>query len=408
MNIKKILKTISLNLLIIIALPIGTVTEISAEDFTVDVQGYPYEQTFIISAYYSPLPCQNKYVTGSYNGDIRLNGGGVHGADGSDVYPGMIAAPKTYPFGMKLYIPDVGIVAVHDRGGAIVTANVRNNAHDRLDIWMGYGDKGLKRALNWGKRTVNATLYGINDSILEEVYFDGYSSDEAVPNECDYADANQSTPSDTTVVTTTNNEPVKSNLEVIASEFDIELSDSLGFELVLGSEGERVKNLQTELSKLNYYKGEINGIYDSVLAHAVFKFQQAQGIVQNETDFGAGVFGPKTSSKMNQIISKRNSTKVMIAYTTQKMQKTSLYAEKANLIAMELDEGISHPAVKSLQAFLKAKGYFDNDYLTDFYGTKTKEAVLKFQLDNKLIDSETDTGAGRVGPSTLKLINSLI
>ncbi|MBU0668223.1 hypothetical protein KJ951_03160, partial [Patescibacteria group bacterium] len=48
-----------------------------------------YTRTYIISAYYSPLPGQLKYVTGSYQGDIRLNGGGVHGADGTPVYPGM-------------------------------------------------------------------------------------------------------------------------------------------------------------------------------------------------------------------------------------------------------------------------------------------------------------------------------
>ena len=60
---------------------------------------YPYVKTFKISAYYSPLPCQEKYTTGSYEGDIRLNGSGVNSADGTPVYPGMIAAPKTYSFG---------------------------------------------------------------------------------------------------------------------------------------------------------------------------------------------------------------------------------------------------------------------------------------------------------------------
>ena len=104
---------------------------------------YPYQHTFVISAYYSPLENQKKYVTGSYKGDIRLNGHGVHGADGSDVYPGMIAAPKNYPFGTKLKIPGVGIATVHDRGGAIVNAGQRNQAHDRLDVWMGYGDATL-------------------------------------------------------------------------------------------------------------------------------------------------------------------------------------------------------------------------------------------------------------------------
>ncbi len=60
-----------------------------------------YVQNFIITAYYSPLQGQEHYVTGSYAGDIYLNGNGTNGADGTEVYPGMIAAPKKYAFGTK-------------------------------------------------------------------------------------------------------------------------------------------------------------------------------------------------------------------------------------------------------------------------------------------------------------------
>lgn len=118
------------------AVPMAAVAEDSGLDNRV--------QTFTITAYYSPLPCQEYYVTGSYEGDKRLNGNGTHGADGTPVYPGMIAAPKSYAFGTKLHVPGVGNVAVHDRGGAIVTSGSQGQAYDRLDIWMGYGDKGLK------------------------------------------------------------------------------------------------------------------------------------------------------------------------------------------------------------------------------------------------------------------------
>ena len=149
-----------------------------------DAGGYPYDQTFAITAYYSPLPCQDRYVTGSYEGDIRLNGSGVNSADGTPVYPGMIAAPKNYAFGTKMYIPGIGIVAVHDRGGAIVTAGNRGQYHDRLDIWMGYGDPGLQRALEWGKRTVDVTVYGITDSVVEDVYLGDYDPAEKAGNKC--------------------------------------------------------------------------------------------------------------------------------------------------------------------------------------------------------------------------------
>lgn len=35
-------------------------------------------KTFIATAYYSPVPGQEKYHTGTYEGDLALNGGGTH------------------------------------------------------------------------------------------------------------------------------------------------------------------------------------------------------------------------------------------------------------------------------------------------------------------------------------------
>ncbi len=142
--LKKIIARFSIDLFIVclvVLLSTPMTHSLSDKAFADVFDGeYPYVKTFKISAYYSPLPCQEKYTTGSYEGDIRLNGSGVNSADGTPVYPGMIAAPKTYSFGIKMDIPGVGIVAVHDRGGAIVPANNGRGAYDRLDIWMGYGD----------------------------------------------------------------------------------------------------------------------------------------------------------------------------------------------------------------------------------------------------------------------------
>ena len=104
----------------------------------------PYQQTFIVTAYYSPLPGQSFYVTGSLAGDKRLNGNGTNGADGTPVYPGMIAAPSTYAFGTGVNCPGYIDGEIHDRGGAIVKAGVRSNAHDRLDFWAGHGEEALK------------------------------------------------------------------------------------------------------------------------------------------------------------------------------------------------------------------------------------------------------------------------
>ena len=98
----------------------------------------PYQKTFIVTAYYSPLPGQSFYVTGSLASDKRLNGNGTHGADGTPVYPGMIAAPGTYSFGTRVSCPGYIDGEIHDRGGAIVKAGERGYAHDRLDFWAGF------------------------------------------------------------------------------------------------------------------------------------------------------------------------------------------------------------------------------------------------------------------------------
>lgn len=369
---------------------------------------YPYTKTFVISAYYSPLPCQEKYVTGAYESDIRLNGNGVHGADGSDVYPGMIAAPKNYPFGTKMYIPDVGIVAVHDRGGAIVASSGGENSFDRLDIWMGYGDQGLNRALNWGKRKVDVTVYGVNDSIVEQISLSGYSVEEAVPRQCVIDELSETIVEDVAPVSTF----------VDDGFFHVDLKS--------GDQGELVTDLQNELKSLNFFKSDLTGVYDELTEHAVLKFQQSQKIVGDEISTGAGTFGPKTREKLNIIVSLRISSKALVAAATaehdEKLNSVAS-ADPANdvpfsagfsdsdnvsiLLSSELDFGAIGPDVKVLQEFLKDNGFFDGNLVTDYFGPVTRDALIEFQLANKIIESENDVGAGRVGPSTLEIINTL-
>lgn len=112
------------------------------------------QKTFIATAYYSPLPNQEKYYRGSYEADIALNGKGIQASDGTPVFVGMIAAPKGYNFGTKISLDGLGVVSVHDRGGAIN----EGQGYDRIDIWMGYGDEGLKRTLEWGRREITGTI----------------------------------------------------------------------------------------------------------------------------------------------------------------------------------------------------------------------------------------------------------
>ena len=113
---------------------------------------------FIVTAYYSPLPWQSDYFTGSYEWDKRLNGSWVITASWKEVFPWLLAAPRNYPFWTKIYFKWYGIGEVADRWWAIVNAWVRWNGHDRLDIWLWHGDAWLDRARRWGRRTVTAKI----------------------------------------------------------------------------------------------------------------------------------------------------------------------------------------------------------------------------------------------------------
>src|SRR5437870_1608094 len=80
----------------------------------------PYQQDFIVTAYYSPLPNQCCYFRGSYDEELLFNGQGVKGADGTAVYPGMLAGPPGYQFGTVVALDGVGAGSIHDRGSRIV------------------------------------------------------------------------------------------------------------------------------------------------------------------------------------------------------------------------------------------------------------------------------------------------
>lgn len=382
----------------------------SAEEIMIaGSDSYPYTKTFVISAYYSPIPCQSRYATGSLEGDIRLNGSGVNSADGTPVYAGMIAAPKAYAFGTKMHIPGLGTGAVHDRGGAIVSGGGAGG-YDRLDIWMGWGDKGLTRALNWGKRTVDVTVYGLDPSVPENLGFADFSTAESVPtcsnevveSEPEVAPEPQPEPESEPVVETV--ETVETPEAEPVEQSTVELSSDHETDLELGDSGEEVVELQEELISLNYLRGNPSGTYDEMTQHAVFKFQQANYLVGDINSLGAGVFGPKTRSKLNTYVASRNETKMAIASAN--YQNVEVRKENVYVINSELDLGDVGPEVVNLQKFLKANGYFDYPEITNYFGPVTQEAVLKFQLDKGIISSTSELGAGRVGPTTLRIINN--
>ncbi len=61
--------------------------------------------------------------------------------------------------------------------------------------------------------------------------------------------------------------------------------------------------------------------------------------------------------------------------------------------------------VIKLQNFLIAHSYLVDSLNTGYFGEKTREAVLKFQIDQGIVTGTDDLGAGCVGPRTLNAIH---
>lgn len=111
---------------------------------------------FITTAYYSPIKWQKYYYNWSYYKEIKMNWEGHTTSSGKKPYYGTLAWSKNYPFWTKIYFEWYGVWVIEDRWWDIVKKWVRWDDCDRIDIWMGYGDEWLWRALKWWK---NVKLY---------------------------------------------------------------------------------------------------------------------------------------------------------------------------------------------------------------------------------------------------------
>ncbi len=285
-------------------------------------------KTFIATAYYSPTPDQAKYYTGTYAGDLSLNGGSGKASDGTPVYVGMVAAPKNYTFGTKINLDGIGVVSVHDRGGAIGAGD----GYDRIDIWMGYGDAGLARTLAWGRREITGTIVDNGTSVsldlenilnnapkpgdlaLKKLQAIGYNttgrtfSDVILQFQLDYgvissrtdAGAGNYGPKTTaklsevynnflkngnvqpSKVESSNEQNLSSTQENFETKYSTDaekLSENMSTNF-FGVTDEKVQNLQNFLRKSGYSTDNNAGKMDLSTLHALRKYQSAKNIGQ--------------------------------------------------------------------------------------------------------------------------------
>ena len=157
----------------------------------------------------------------------------------------------------------------------------------------------------------------------------------------------------------------------------------------MGSSGTPVKNLQTALRKLGYFKGNSDGKYGASTYNAVLAF---------ETDYGLRKDGVASASVQKQIYQAEPTTaptRTPRPTATPRMTSTPNIAKTSPPDYVTVTEGPpgsdylvlrmgdSGEPVKRLQDALKKQGYYKNS-VNGNYGKNTHNAVLAFQQDHGL------------------------
>ncbi len=427
-----------LSSLALVSLIAGIVpTAIAADDDT-----QPYEQDFVITAYYSPLPGQCCYVKGGEVADKILNGNGTNGADGTEVKPGMLAAPSSYKFGTRIVLPGIGIGTVHDRGGAII----ENGATHRLDVWAGHGEEGLARALAFGVQRVRGTVYPKGSQqpaerlVLEELPapFERLKPFVAVEGLMDlhvkFGDSGLSAAmlQDTlktlgyfdATVNGNFGDITRNALQAFLKDMHLDASpDALTVEIAAyllaaltqqeaspdlpmvnpQSPAKDIQSAQRLLRYLGFYRGRTNGVYDEKLFDSILAFQQSRQLVGQKDSPGAGRIGPVTKRTLTGEWKRLAIARV----ASQLMLKREIHLalkERGLLLSAFLQEGYSGNQVRTLQQLLADRGFFPAEKINGNFGALTKQSVAKYQLAAGLIKSLNDVSAGNVGPMTMRTL----
>lgn len=306
-----------------------------------------WETYFVITAYYSPLPDQLKYTTGSYAWDIRLNGEWHTTASWNNVFPGLLAWPSNYPFGTKIYFEWYGIWVIEDRGWAIVKAGERWHSYDRIDIWMWYGDEWLTRALNWGTRTIKWKI--------------------VVPSS-----------------------------EVTISFWESQIGTLT--KLSVNPENhnpEDVKLVQTIFTKANLYTGKIDWEYESI-KNEIIEFQLSTWIITGPDDEAAWWYWPKTITALRQKYGNSNDNLVQESIDNFSNYKNTVASEKYKTILdywnLTVGPDSESAEIRELQDLLtqlwEYSGAIDWNYST------VEKALLDLQIRIWLIENADSWWAG--------------
>jgi hypothetical protein len=364
----------------------------SENTFSNEKQNY-----FIITAYYSPLPNQSHYIMWTYKKELRMNGKWIRWASGKKVFSWMLAAPSTYSFWTKIKLEWIGIWEVADRWGAIVKAWVRSFKYDRIDIWMWHWEEGLQRAMHWWTRIIKWNIINKYNKVnlnLSKLPAPKWTKYHAIKNPDfvkEWSVQNK---------VYLNKKENKINSPIIPSQkgdenklFNWPIKNSTW-----------VKELQKKLQEINLYSWKINWEYSSI-RKIILDFQLKNNVISKNTDIWAGNFWPKTrktlKEKYNLFIKKKEKEKLKKIELEKKEKLAIINAtNKINSIWKIKFWDISND-VRMCQKALNEIWYFKYKDTAIFW-EKTKQSIINYQLDRKLISSKNIYWAGIFWPKTRK------
>lgn len=406
-------------------------------------QTEPYTQEFLITAYYSPKPDQCCYIRGNYEAEIMFNGQGIRGASGIEVHPGMMAAPLAYAFGTRIAIPGIGVGTIEDRGGRII--EWENGLH-RLDIWMGEGEEGLARALQWGARRVTATVYPLGtDMPAESLSLASFPAPRSALSAAKKVETTLltafSTFGDQThavrllqqalrdlgyfdhALTNTFGPVTRDALARFRHDYGMEgdgsTADDVTRAMIIaaqvmadasvpqlsivgaGSEGASVNQAQRVLRYIGAYDGRTDGVYDDAMREQVLAFQLAHGVISSINEAGAGRIGPKTSETILRTWRQKETRRLQ----DDVLRKMDLVRSlEKDLPARTLVRGDFGSDVRRIQQVLADVGFFPPDAINGNYGPLTVSALTDYQVSRSIIENHNAHGAGVFGPATRSVL----
>jgi len=154
-----------------------------------------------------------------------------------------------------------------------------------------------------------------------------------------------------------------------------------------------VTQLQQGLTVVGCYNGPITGYYGDLTLAAVRQFQQSQGLIVD------GIAGPQTLAALQQAAPGYTfSTQSNDSYPATPSTRPSTTPIPANGLSV----GSTGVAVTRLQVQLTQAGFYDGP-ITEYFGPRTQDAVLRFQQANGLpatgvADAQTLTALSQVAP----------